>query len=208
MNKGKFNTINDVTSDFYQYITSELDAATQEINAGVSNSVNIGRRGIMVTDPSNPMKKIHITAGVIGLSLDGGNTFQTAIKPDGIISQRLIGQIILGEQLTISNANGDFIFNKDGLSIGQSNINIDGGLSDDQIASAESWNSSISQNAQNIELKVSKDDVINSINLSNEGVRVDATKVTIGMGTDFENGEIYTWERYIGKTWMEIMEGN
>lgn len=140
LNKSKFNTINDVTSDFYQYMTSELDTAHQKVLAGVNNSVEVSRRGVLITDPTDPLKKIHITAGVIGLSLDGGNTFQTAILPDGIIAQRLVGQILLGETLTISNESGTFTFNKDGLTISQNAISIDGGLSDDQIQNATNWN--------------------------------------------------------------------
>lgn len=45
-----------------------------------------------------------------------------------------------------------------------------------RVSSAES---SIIQNAQNIELKVSKNDVINQINLSTEGVLIDADRVEI-----------------------------
>jgi len=48
--------------------------------------------------------------------------------------------------------------------------------------------SSITVNSQNIALKVSADDVINSINISSEGIRVDASKLEINSTTVFSSG--------------------
>ena len=55
-----------------------------------------------------------------------------------------------------------------------------------------------------IRSQVSKDNIISTINQSPEEISIEANKVTIGTGTNFERGETYTWEKYAGKTWVEI----
>jgi hypothetical protein len=53
-------------------------------------------------------------SGVIALSKDGGETWKTAIKPDGIVAERLIGQIIAGQNLMITNSAGTFTLDNTG----------------------------------------------------------------------------------------------
>lgn len=53
--------------------------------------------------------------------------------------------------------------------------------------------------------KISKDHVISEINQSAEEVQINANRLKIGAGTTFEQGEIYTWERYKGKTWQQVI---
>lgn len=50
---------------------------------------------------------------------------------------------------------------------------------------------SITQTAQEIELKVSKDEIINAINLSSEGIKIDASKLVYGGWLVNENGLYY-----------------
>jgi len=56
-------------------------------------------------------------AGIIALSKDGGETWKTAMKPDGIVAERLIGQIIAGQELIITNSAGSFTFDANGVEI-------------------------------------------------------------------------------------------
>jgi hypothetical protein len=48
--------------------------------------------------------------------------------------------------------------------------------------------SQITQNAQQIELRVQYGDVINAINVSGEGIRIDASRLSISGSTDFASG--------------------
>ena len=52
--------------------------------------------------------------------------------------------------------------------------------------------------------KISKNNIISEINQSAEEVQINANRVKIGMGTTFEQGQIYTWEQYAGKTWNQM----
>ncbi|UUV46442.1 tail endopeptidase [Bacillus phage vB_BanS-Thrax3] len=110
----KVNAIEDVVSNI---VTSEWDATKQKIIAGVNNSIEIGNRGMIVTSPDNPNEMVIIQSGVIALSRDKGETWKTAIKPDGIVAERLIGQIVAGENLIMTNSAGTFTFDKNGVQI-------------------------------------------------------------------------------------------
>ncbi|AKQ08519.1 hypothetical protein PQE66_gp204 [Bacillus phage PBC2] len=110
----KVNVIEDVVSNI---VTSEWDATKQKIIAGVNNSIEIGNRGMIVTSPDNPNEMVIIQSGVIALSRDKGETWKTAIKPDGIVAERLIGQIVAGENLIMTNSAGSFTFDKNGVQI-------------------------------------------------------------------------------------------
>lgn len=91
-----------------QIIDNAWDATKREINAGVSESVNIGPRGITVFDPNDPNRFIRLTHSAIGLSVDGGNTYSAALNPDGILGEMVIGKLILGNKLTIGDSQGIF----------------------------------------------------------------------------------------------------
>src|SRR5699024_5723189 len=64
-----------------------------------------------------PNEQLRATAGVLALSLDGGENFSTAISPYGVVADRLIGRVILGEKLEISDDDGTFKINGNLLTI-------------------------------------------------------------------------------------------
>jgi hypothetical protein len=53
--------------------------------------------------------------------------------------------------------------------------------------------------------KVPKNSVISEINQSAEELQINANRVKIGAGTTFQQGEIYTWQKYVGKTWNQVI---
>lgn len=117
MNKYKWSkTINDLT-EVNEYINSEYDATKRRIIAGVDESVEISNRGIIIRNPNFPNEVIIIQSGVVALSRDNGETWKTAIKPTGIIAERLIGNILIGESLYIENSSGKFRIDTDGITI-------------------------------------------------------------------------------------------
>ncbi|UGO51067.1 virion structural protein [Bacillus phage vB_BanS_Nate] len=116
-NKYKWDKVNKIEDVVSNIVTSEWDATKQKIIAGVNNSIEIGNRGMIVTSPDNPNEVVIIQSGVIALSQDKGETWKTAIKPDGIVAERLIGQIIAGENLILTNSAGTFTFDKNGVQI-------------------------------------------------------------------------------------------
>lgn len=113
-NKYKWNKVNAVQQQVSSLLTDEWDATKQKIIAGVNNSIEVGNRGIIIKNPDFPMEVVIMQSGVIALSKDGGETWKTAIKPDGIVAERLIGQIIAGQELLITNSSGSFTMDNNG----------------------------------------------------------------------------------------------
>lgn len=91
-----------------QTINSTYDANEREIQASSENEVEISRKGIRIYDINDPLKVVILQRGIIALSNDGGNNWSTAATASGVIAERLIGQIILGNQLNISDDDGMF----------------------------------------------------------------------------------------------------
>jgi hypothetical protein len=113
-NKYKWNKVNAVEERVSSLLTSEWDATKNKIIAGVNNSIEVGNRGIIIKNPDFPNEVVIMQSGVIALSKDSGETWKTAIKPDGIVAERLIGQIIAGDELLITNSNGTFTMDNNG----------------------------------------------------------------------------------------------
>ncbi|WP_379202752.1 phage tail spike protein [Paenibacillus sp. GCM10012306] len=84
------------------------DAVKHDIVAGVNESVEISRKGIIIRDPNDPQKLLVMQHGQIALSQDNGNTWSTAILPDRIVAERIAGRLIMGNKLSISDDAGTF----------------------------------------------------------------------------------------------------
>jgi phage minor structural protein len=113
-NKYKWNKVAYVQEQVSQLVSSEWDATKNKIIAGVNNSVEVGNRGIIIKNPDYPDEIVIMQSGVIALSKDAGETWKTAIKPDGVVAERLIGRVIAGENLLITNSTGSFTFDNNG----------------------------------------------------------------------------------------------
>lgn len=89
-----------------QLLNETWDANLRRIVAGVNESVDIGKRGIVIKNPNFPDDILVVQAGVLAISNDGGMSFKNAITTNGVIAERLIGQVIIGERLWIEDDNG------------------------------------------------------------------------------------------------------
>lgn len=145
-NKYKWDKVMQVQDQVDSMISSAWDATKTEITAGVNESVVIGNRGIIITNPDLPDDVVIMQAGVIALSQDGGQTWKTAIKPDGIIAEHLIGQVVAGQNLLITNNKGSFSLDDNGANfdVGAFSVsatNADGSTTNavDQWQSSSQW---------------------------------------------------------------------
>lgn len=134
----------------------------------------------------------------------------------GLIAKKVIGKLILGEELGIYSSNGKMTFDNNGLTIDTSGgrlitikngneelmyIDSNGNIAFKSYSTTSQMNSaiqqsassitttvnneltgirsSIKQNADNIELKVSKNGIISSINQSSESITINASKINL-----------------------------
>lgn len=106
INKNKWDQTTTDLGKIGEIINNKWDTATREIAAGVNESVIINGRGITILDPNDPLKLLRATHGILGISSDGGASFRHAITSQGILAERLYGQIITGNNLIIGDADG------------------------------------------------------------------------------------------------------
>lgn len=139
-NKKKWNGIVDVRTAVDQIRDEEIKAVHNKILAGVNESIEISNRGILVTNPDFPNELIIIQSGVIALSQDKGKTWDTSITPRGVIAETLIGKILAGNNLIITNDSGSFTINNDGLTINMDSIFINSGTADKPENIVAKWN--------------------------------------------------------------------
>lgn len=137
--KYKWDDATDSISLVKEILEGAWDAATREIRAGANEDVVIDRAGITVTDPTNPKNVVRIVSGWIGLSKDSGKSFKTAINAEGVNASQLVGMMIAGENLVITNETGTFEVNRDGVVMDGLSLTIGGGLPSAQIKNAAEW---------------------------------------------------------------------
>ncbi|REK76300.1 phage tail spike protein [Paenibacillus paeoniae] len=104
--KDKWNQAIVDNSDFSRIFDQFWDKVTNQINMAVNQTVHIGDNGITVYDTHDPLRFLRMTNGAIGLTRSGGLRYETALTPDGIIAEMVLGKLILGQRVTIGDANG------------------------------------------------------------------------------------------------------
>lgn len=106
MNKFKWGLIEDTNSMVSDILNEAWDTAKRNITAGYKQSISITERGIVIKSPEEPRKWIVIQHGQVALTSDNGNTWRTAITPEGIFAERLVGKIILSNRLLVEDEDG------------------------------------------------------------------------------------------------------
>ncbi|MCY9737449.1 phage tail protein [Paenibacillus alvei] len=130
-NKRSWDKIDGTKSQVEEYINNELSSIKQKIKGGINNSVEISERGILVRRSDEPHKYIVLQNGVIAMTQDDGNTWSTALTPERIIAERVMGKLIAGVNLHIdaSDQHGTKTFTVDatGVTINGAALKITGG---------------------------------------------------------------------------------
>lgn len=124
MSKYKWDQAKATADDVSQIFNNTIDTVKRNITAGVGETVDISRRGVIVKDPKDPLKFLIIQHGQIALTNDGGNTWKTAMTPDGMVAERIIGKLLLGNKLIISDNDGTFTIEGNLLTIKDKQGNI------------------------------------------------------------------------------------
>lgn len=139
-NKYKWNNIVEVKDEVTAWRDKEINTVNNRIVAGANESITIDNRGMMVRNPDFPNEVIIIQSGVVALSKDNGKTWSTSITPNGVIAETLIGKILAGNNLIITNDSGSFVIDNTGMTVKMDSIRIMSGDEGDPKNIIESWN--------------------------------------------------------------------
>ena len=78
-----------------EWLTSQVQLATNSLLAA-RTQINFTDQGIIAVDKSDSNKVVILNSSGIGVSTDGGQTFKSAITADGVVADRLFGNLISG----------------------------------------------------------------------------------------------------------------
>ena len=137
INKSKWNLAENANNEVQKLLTEEFNASLHQIRAGAGECVDIGKRGITLTDVDNPLEAIRLMHSVIGCTEDGFNSLGVAISARGVHAEKVIGTLLIGQNLIIdaSNTQGQKIMtvNETGVTLDGLSLEITGGLPLSQI---------------------------------------------------------------------------
>lgn len=139
-NKYKWDSVAILKDEVEAWRDKEIKTVENRIIAGANESVVIDNRGIQAHNPDFPDERIIIQSGVMALSRDGGKTWSTSVTPYGVIAETIIGKIIAGNNLVITNDSGSFVIDNDGLTIDMDDIRIMSGQSGTPEDMIQMWN--------------------------------------------------------------------
>lgn len=88
-----------------------VQQATKMLQGIVSQLVVPDNGGLMAIDTNNPNNVVLFNAAGIGVSHDGGATFKNSITGLGVVAETIIGQSIIGVNITSADESGYFHVN-------------------------------------------------------------------------------------------------
>ncbi|NIG84019.1 phage tail protein [Lacticaseibacillus casei] len=78
-----------------EWLTSQVQLATNSLLAA-RTQLSFTDQGIIAVDKSDSNKVVILNSAGLGVSTDGGKTFKSAITADGVVADRLFGNLISG----------------------------------------------------------------------------------------------------------------
>lgn len=103
--KDWLKSVTDV-SDMSLLFEQFWDKVTNQINMSINETVVTDNRGITIYDLNDPLSFLRLTHGVIGLTKSGGQRFETALTPSGIVAEALYGKIVLSQRVIVGDIHG------------------------------------------------------------------------------------------------------
>jgi len=109
-----------------EWLTSQVQLATNNLLAA-RTELNFTDQGIIAVDKSDANKVVILNSAGLGVSTDGGQTFKSAITADGVVADRLYGNLIEGIAFRTSSNNnfaitltgGQIQFTSNGVDLGK-----------------------------------------------------------------------------------------
>ena len=102
-----------------EWLTSQVQIATNSL-LDARTELRFTDQGIIAVDKSDANKVVILNSAGVGVSTDGGKTFKSAITADGVVADRLYGNLIKGITFETSSSIGFTI------SLGGGTLNFNG----------------------------------------------------------------------------------
>lgn len=96
-----------------EWLTSQVQLATNNLLAA-RTELRFTDQGIIAIDKSDANKVVILNSAGVGVSTDGGQTFKSAITADGVVADRIFGNLISGVAFKTESASGFGISLKSG----------------------------------------------------------------------------------------------
>lgn len=122
MTKHKWNEDSKTVNELNDLLNAGWDAGQRGIVAGVNGSLQVTGRGIVSSSSVYPDELLVIQSGVIASSDTSGRVWNTLATPKGLLAKALIGNGIVGENLSILSDTDKFKFTKDGATFDSTSI--------------------------------------------------------------------------------------
>jgi hypothetical protein len=90
-----------------EWLTSQVQLATNNLLAA-RTELSFTDQGIIAVDKTDANKVVILNSAGVGVSTDGGKTFKSAITADGVVADRLYGNLIKGVNFQTTNADNGF----------------------------------------------------------------------------------------------------
>ncbi|WP_243680626.1 phage tail protein [Lacticaseibacillus manihotivorans] len=97
-----------------EWLTSQVQLATNSL-LDARTELNFTDQGIIAVDKSDANKVVILNSAGVGVSTDGGKTFKSAITADGVVADRLYGNLIKGITFETAGENGSKIRIENGV---------------------------------------------------------------------------------------------
>lgn len=88
-----------------EWLTSQVQLATNNLLAA-RTELSFTDQGIIAVDKTDANKVVILNSAGVGVSTDGGKTFKSAITADGVVADRLYGNLIKGITFETTNSDG------------------------------------------------------------------------------------------------------
>ncbi|MCG4283887.1 phage tail protein [Lacticaseibacillus paracasei] len=90
-----------------EWLTSQVQLATNNLLAA-RTELRFTDQGIIAVDKSDSNKVVILNSAGLGVSTDGGQTFKSAITADGVVADRLFGNLISGITYETTDAASEY----------------------------------------------------------------------------------------------------
>lgn len=116
-----------------EWLTSQVQLATNSLLAA-RTQLSFTDQGIIAVDKSDSNKVVILNSAGLGVSTDGGQTFKSAVTADGVVAERIVGNLISGVAFKTASTNGfgmelhngEIKFSKDDFEFGTLTATADG----------------------------------------------------------------------------------